>query len=114
MSKAEIVTDIDGRFYGVRTACKGCGEHLLPTDWTPTGYDRSPHIATLPQWTFNGDLERPTFAPSINTEWTRTIDGVSRPQVCHSYVTNGRIQYLGDCTHELAGQTVDLPELVDT
>lgn len=42
------------------------------------------------------------------------IDGVRRPQVCHSYVTNGRIQYLGDCTHELAGQTVDLPELVDT
>jgi hypothetical protein len=23
----------------------------------------------------------------------------------------GRIQFLGDCTHALAGQTVDLPEI---
>lgn len=29
---------------------------------------------------------------------------------CHSFVTDGRIQYLGDCTHALAGQTVDLPD----
>jgi hypothetical protein len=33
-----------------------------------------------------------------------------RPLVCHSFVTDGRIQFLGDCTHALAGQTVDLPE----
>lgn len=111
MSRARVTTDAEGRFYGVRTACKGCGGHLLPTDWTPEGYERSPHIATLPQWTFNGDLERPTFTPSIEAGWT--VDGVRTPEVCHSYVTNGRIQYLGDCTHELAGQTVDLPELLD-
>lgn len=30
-------------------------------------------------------------------------------KVCHSFVTDGCIQYLGDCTHRLAGQTVDLP-----
>ena len=29
----------------------------------------------------------------------------------HSYVTDGRIQYLSDCTHPLAGQTVDLPDV---
>jgi len=34
-------------------------------------------------------------------------------QVCHSFVTDGRIQFLGDCTHNLAGQTVDLPEITD-
>ena len=28
--------------------------------------------------------------------------------VCHSFVTDGKIQFLGDCTHELAGQTVEL------
>jgi hypothetical protein len=33
-----------------------------------------------------------------------------QPVVCHSFVTDGRIQFLEDCTHELAGQTVDLPE----
>jgi len=31
-------------------------------------------------------------------------------KVCHSFVTDGNIQYLGDCTHELAGQTIELPE----
>ncbi|MNJ76318.1 hypothetical protein D3C77_735750 [compost metagenome] len=31
-------------------------------------------------------------------------------KVCHSFVTDGRSQYLTDCTHALAGQTVDLPE----
>jgi hypothetical protein len=30
--------------------------------------------------------------------------------VCHSFVTDGRIQFLNDCTHPLAGQTVDIPE----
>lgn len=28
--------------------------------------------------------------------------------VCHSYVRDGQIQFLGDCTHKLAGQTVPL------
>jgi hypothetical protein len=30
---------------------------------------------------------------------------------CHSFVTDGRIQFLSDSTHALAGQTVDLPEI---
>lgn len=30
---------------------------------------------------------------------------------CHSFVANGNIQFLGDCTHELAGQTVRLSTL---
>ena len=33
-----------------------------------------------------------------------------RPLVCHSFVRNGRIEFLGDCTHGLAGKTVDLPK----
>ncbi len=28
---------------------------------------------------------------------------------CHTFITDGRIQFLGDCSHKLAGQTVDLP-----
>jgi hypothetical protein len=34
----------------------------------------------------------------------------SKPSICHSFVTDGRIQFLNDCTHSLAGQTVDLPD----
>jgi len=31
-------------------------------------------------------------------------------RVCYSFVTAGRIQFLSDCTHILAGKTVDLPD----
>mgnify|MGYP007013250410 CR=1 FL=1 len=31
------------------------------------------------------------------------------PAVCHSFVVDGRMQMLGDCTHALAGQKVDIP-----
>jgi hypothetical protein len=52
-------------------------------------------------WTFNGDMARPTFSPSIlvRTETSR----------CHSFVKDGQIEFLPDCTHALAGKTVPLP-----
>jgi hypothetical protein len=31
--------------------------------------------------------------------------------LCHSFVENGRIRYLSDCTHAYAGQTVELKEI---
>jgi hypothetical protein len=59
------------------------------------------------RWTWNGSLELPTFQPSIHV---RIVDSKDRVRsVCHSFVTDGRIQFLNDCTHSLAGQTVDLP-----
>lgn len=73
-------------------------------------------------WTWNGDAEHPTFSPSVlynGVQWG-PADEFFKPNhrgippggsiVCHSFVTDGRIQFLGDCTHILAGQTVDLPE----
>lgn len=33
--------------------------------------------------------------------------------VCHSFVRAGKIEFLGDCTHALAGQTVALPDWPD-
>ncbi|QED11703.1 hypothetical protein PP914_gp215 [Arthrobacter phage Qui] len=30
---------------------------------------------------------------------------------CHSFVTDGKIEFLSDSTHKLAGQTVDIPDL---
>lgn len=29
---------------------------------------------------------------------------------CHSYVTDGKIQFINDSTHNLKGQIVDLPD----
>lgn len=68
------------------------------------------------RWTFNGNLDRPTFAPSMLVRMgPRTgSDGLALPgakdQVCHSFVRDGRIEFLGDCTHAMAGRTVDLPD----
>lgn len=64
-----------------------------------------------PNWSWNGSLERPTFQPSVLVTYNGADAGRdgAPPAVCHSFVTDGRIQYLGDCTHELAGQTADLP-----
>lgn len=75
-----------------------------------------------PRWGYNGDPEKPTFTPSIHVsgiqrlaedEYQRVMAGEEvepRPFVCHSFVTDGRIQFLGDCTHALAGKIVDLPD----
>lgn len=58
-----------------------------------------------PLWQWNGDMERPTFSPSLGVN-LRT-PGALR---CHSFVRDGKIQFLTDSEHALAGQTVDIPD----
>lgn len=58
-------------------------------------------------WNWNGSTEKPTFSPSIFVN--RGSANPTAP-VCHSFVTDGKIQFLPDCSHKLAGQTVELPE----
>lgn len=80
--------------------------------WCP-GCDSSHIIRTEPDgWGWNGDAIKPTFTPSVLVTYSGSDAGVdgAPPATCHSFVTEGRIQFLGDCTHALAGQTVDLPE----
>lgn len=60
-----------------------------------------------PTWTWNGSLDVPTLSPSILQEESGAV-----PR-CHSYVTNGQWQFLTDCTHQFAGQTVDMVPLPD-
>lgn len=114
---AKVIRDSDGKLL---FDCPGCGTcHGIQTG-TGDG----------PRWSWNSDLDKPTFQPSILVRFTKLtekgkqqydewrkngypeVDGKfdSDPVVCHSFVTDGRIQFLSDCTHELAGQTVDLPE----
>lgn len=66
-----------------------------------------------PRWTWNGDADRPTFSPSVLVTYSGSDAGKdgAPPAVCHTFVTDGRIQFLSDCSHELAGQTVELPDL---
>lgn len=58
-------------------------------------------------WTWNGDVESPTLKPSILTRLPTGADDV----ICHSFVNDGKIKFLPDCTHEYAGQTLDLLEV---
>lgn len=65
-----------------------------------------------PRWTWNGSAEHPTISPSVLVTYNGTDAGRdgAPPAVCHSYIRAGRIEFLADCTHALAGQTVPLPE----
>lgn len=78
------------------------------------------------RWQFNGDFEKPTISPSILTRnghfepnftgscWCtfnkehRDDPAPFECKLCHIFVTDGKIQYLNDCSHSLAGQTIDL------
>lgn len=62
------------------------------------------HSVKTPRWQFNGDLEKPTVSPSILVPGSQAENDFT----CHSFIKDGKIQFLGDCTHHLAGQTVDL------
>ena len=65
---------------------------------------KAAHGFHVPHWTFNGSMEAPTFTPSL------LCNGHDPATRCHSFVTDGKIQFLGDCHHALAGQTVDVPD----
>lgn len=92
------------------------GKHLSPVLYQPTpdllmiqcpGCD-GPHMVRVGPggWTWDGNAERPTFSPSLLTR------GGESGATCHLFVRDGQIQFLGDCTHALAGQTVPMPEVM--
>ena len=74
--------------------CPGCEyDHPFHVGWT-----------TRPSWDWNGSMEAPTFTPSL------LVFKDMPERRCHSFVKDGKIQFLQDCWHKLAGQTVDIPE----
>lgn len=67
-------------------------------------------------WTWNGSVDAPTLYPSIKT----TTHGAPPPGsterttiICHSWVNDGKVQFLPDTTHELRNKTVDLLQVND-
>lgn len=101
--------------------CPGCKTtHTLNTDPSRPG----------PCWGFNGDFEKPTFTPSILERSGHYCWNDGKPAseclycndpdfaddkhklcyICHSFVRDGMIQFLSDCTHDMAGQTVPLED----
>ncbi len=105
---SRLLRSIDGGRLGFW--CPGCdGMHAVTT---------GPH-----GWQYNGNPAMPTFRPSVLVTGTQKIsqDQADRilagekiepvPLRCHSFVTDGRIQFLEDCTHHLAGKVADLGEV---
>lgn len=92
--------------------CPGCKEmHPLPNSWT-----------------FDGDVNNPTFNPSFKHEGCKTIkdengcwtgewelDGQGKPiqEICHYHLHNGILHFCPDCSHDLKNQSIPLPELPD-
>lgn len=89
--------------------CPACEEtHVIPDSWS-----------------FDGNLDRPTFSPSVKItgkqvvnkngrwtgEWVRDSNGNTLDLCCHYILTAGVLNYCGDCTHELRGQSIPLPAL---
>lgn len=104
-------------------SCPGCNEeHTITVDGS----------SLRANWSYNGNPESPTFTPSVLVRtghyvknhkdgdpcWcTRRTesddDWPFKCTICHSFVTDGRIQFLSDCSHDLAGQTVYLLDIED-
>lgn len=78
--------------------CPGCDEyHQIHTE---NKYG--------PNWSFNGNMDKPTFSPSLLVNGDLSNKSAHR---CHSFIRDGKWQFLGDCTHDLAGKTVSMINL---
>lgn len=105
MSRSDwCVSDAQGVPVMLSWYCPGCDRyHGVPIPPSPNA------------WGFDGNWDAPTLTPSVLVNKDAT--GKQEPDRmegwvqhrCHVFVRAGRIQFLRDCTHHLAGQTVDLP-----
>lgn len=116
---SKYLRQVDGG--GLTFWCQGCRE--AHTIWVGKGGG--------PRWTWNGDVEKPVFGPSVRVSGLRTMrdqfgnwngrylrgeNGEPLPKLCHTFVgcngaQPGEIFFLSDCTHELAGKVLPLAEL---
>lgn len=82
--------------------CPACGHYHAVSTTKPLGNGAGP-------WQFNGNLESPTISPSVNVLPYTNSKGEKLIKRCHHFVRDGKIEYCGDCDHNMAGKTVDLP-----
>lgn len=84
--------------------CPACGYgHAVPVNGTTakdsTGKDVS--------WEWNNNLELPTLKPSI------MVNRVAFPGYpkCHIIITDGKLHFMGDCSHDLKGKVVEMEDV---
>lgn len=83
-------------------ACKS--DHIFAVD-TPFSNGK--------QWKFDGNIQNPTFTPSMNISWGPGETDEIPEGRCHFTITQGKVTYHDDCTHEYKGRVIDLPNLKD-
>lgn len=99
----------------VEFKCPGCGNYHCMNVNPENG---------RPAWEFNHDLEKPTFSPSLLERSGHYIpgqppadqcecckEGYDMCGVCHSFIREGNIEFLSDCTHASAGKTVPMGDI---
>ncbi len=96
-----IKADDTDEVVGYRFECPGCGDYHAP-------YVHPYKNESGATWKFNEDLDKPTFSPSILVQ-VKFKD--RQTKICHSFITDGRIRFLSDCTHSLASKEVELPDI---
>lgn len=111
MAKIRLIDEEQGVY---DFECKGCGmRHAIYT----ISKNHSNAV-----WKFNGDVNKPTFSPSINSTWGYMVPNINKEELdyykkedmggkCHFFVRDGQIQFLNDCTHKLKGQTVPMDDV---
>jgi hypothetical protein len=87
----EILTFDQKEHYGWLVWCPACA--------APHNFDK--------RWTFDGDHEAPTFVASMLVH-----ESPGHPR-CHSMLTKGVWNYLGDSTHDKACTSVPAPNWAD-
>lgn len=99
MAKSEILTNQEEDCKSLHWWCPGCNQY---------------HAACVedqkkrqPVWSWNGFLDAPSLFPSFlcGGDWE------FKTNRCHSFITEGKIHFCGDCYHDLRGQIVDIPDL---
>ena len=112
--KSRALKLTDGQFLPCSASEATHLELHFPLDFAPLKTRIIPIQTTgrregTPNWTWNGNLAAPTLRPSILTRWEG--GDPFKKIVCHSFVNDGVVQFLADCTHELAGKDVPLLDL---
>lgn len=86
--------------------CPGCkSRHIINTD-------KPNDVGAI--WVFDGDVENPTFTPSVHIHAPGYKSGDSympRRTVCHYILSAGILNFCSDSGHTLAGEVIPLPDL---
>lgn len=64
-----------------------------------------------PSWSFNYNVEHPTFEPSMDISHPARADMGIPAYRCHYFLRGGFLIYDTTSTHALSGQAVELPDL---